>query len=196
MISIQLQSGDLENIRFAFSPLLEVSMSYCALYKGGTHYSVIPAWAEEARRALYGLEFPYMTAAILGKHYMADFVTPTPSSTQASFEDDMARMWDTPDDIIRRNMEVVIAHSEETEIRRHFLVNPHDALDCLMAELRLYRGLTLKHHWPQIISVLEGDILYQARQLALHGADAMFSGLSPRLRYCNSEIKLDKPHHI
>jgi DNA-binding HxlR family transcriptional regulator len=105
-------------------------------------------------------------------------------------------MWDTPDDIIRRNMEVVIAHSEETEIRRHFLVNPHDALDCLMAELRLYRGLTLKHHWPQIISVLEGDILYQARQLALNGAETMFSGLSPRLWYCNSEIKLDKPHHI
>jgi len=195
MISIQLQSGDLENIRFAFSPLLETSMSYCGLRKPD-HTSAVPAWSDEAERALYGIEFPYMDAAILGKHYVADFVTPTPTTTQGSFEDDLSRLWDTPDAVIRRNMEVVIAHSEETEIRRHFLVNPHDALDCLVAEIRLYWQLTLKHHWPQITSVLEGDILYQARQLALNGADTMFSSLSPHLRYSNSEIVLEKSHFV
>src|SRR5262249_26042990 len=147
MISIQLQTGDLENIRFAFSPLLETAMSYCSLFKAGSHYTVVPRWAEEARRAIHGLEFPYMNAAILGRHYIADFVTPTPANTHNSFEDDLARMWDTPDDLIRRNIEVVIAASEDSEIRRHFIADPHDALDCLRSELRLYWQLTLKHHW-------------------------------------------------
>src|SRR5262245_28685608 len=125
MISIQLQSGDLENIRFAFSPLLEASMSFHLLLRPDRHTLILP-WVEEAQRALNGLEFPYMTAALEG-HYMADFATPTPTTTQTSFEDEVAHMWDTPDDVIRRNIETVIAYSGETEIRRHFLVNPHDA---------------------------------------------------------------------
>jgi DNA-binding transcriptional ArsR family regulator len=195
MITIGLQPGDLENIRFAYSPLIELTASYCVTLR---QHKQAPyrSWIEEVRQALHGYEFPYIDAVVPPHHYIADFVTPTPTNTHSMLEDELRRVHDTPPDLIRKNILVTIKAGGETEIRRHFLVNPREALECLLQELRLYWQLTLAHHWDRMRSVLESDVLFHAREMALHGVDHMFEDFSEWLRYRESVIYLNKKNHL
>ena len=195
MITIELQPGDLENIRFAYSPLIELTSSYCVMLREHKQ-TAFRAWIEEIRQALQGCEFPYIDAVIPPHQYIADFVTPTPTNTQSTLEDELARIASTPPDLIQKNILTTIRAGGETEIRRHFLVNPRDAVDCLLQELRLYWQLALAHHWGRMRSVLEGDVLFNAREIALYGVDHMFENISEWLKYRDSVIYLDKKKHL
>lgn len=195
MITIELQPGDLENIRFAFSPLIELTASYCVTLRQHKQ-PAYHAWVEEIQRALHGYEFPYIDAVIPPRHYIADFVTPTPTTTQSTLEDELARTANTPPDVIQKNILTTIKAGGETEIRRHFLVNPHEAMECLLQELRLYWQLALAHHWGRMRSVLENDVLFNAREMALNGVDHMFENISQWLQYRESVLYLNKQKHI
>src|SRR5262245_61164434 len=100
MISLQLETADFENIRFAFSPLMDAVTSYRILRDHPAHHPAYHPWMEEASRALYGIDFPYMDAVVLERHYIADFATPTPISTRATFEDELERMRQVPTEVI------------------------------------------------------------------------------------------------
>lgn len=195
MITIELQPGDLENIRFAYSPLIELASSYCIMQR---QHKQAPyrAWLEEVRQTLHGFEFPYIDAVIPPRYYVADFVTQTPTNTHSTLEDELSRVAATPPDVIQKNILLTIKAGGETEIRRHFLVNPRDALDCLLQELRLYWQLALAHHWGRMRSVLENDVLFNGREMALHGVDHMFEQLSEWLDYRESVIYLNKKKHM
>lgn len=192
MHTIHLQPGDLENLRFAYSPLLETVMSYLALRHacGDEPHS---AWQDEARRALYGVELPYLDALIGGKHYIADFITPTPAAPQTDIQTELVQVYATPDDIIRDNVLTAIERGGDNAIRQHYLAHPREALDCLMDELHLYWQYTIAHHWDRVQTVLENDVLYHARQMALHGIDSMFDDLSALIRYENRKLLVTKP---
>jgi DNA-binding HxlR family transcriptional regulator len=193
MHTIHLQPGDLENIRFAYSPLLELVNSYYALHRGQPE-ATLRAWRDEASRALYGAEFVYLDALFAGTHYIADFITPTPESPQRDIESELARVYNTPSEIIRENILTTIENDGETEIRRHYLVRPREALDCLMEELRLYWQYVLAHHWERVETVLENDVLHHARQMALHGIDSMFADLSARISYSDRRVIITKDY--
>jgi DNA-binding transcriptional ArsR family regulator len=55
---------------------------------------------------------------------------------------------------------------------------------CLVEELREYWRRTLAHYWTRMITTLEGDVLYHARRLALHGHGALFNELHASIDYC------------
>jgi DNA-binding HxlR family transcriptional regulator len=191
MISLQLESTDFENIRFAFSPLVEAVTSYRILHKPEAYPEYRP-WIDEARRALLGVEFPYMDAVILPHRYIVDFLTPTPTTTRSSFEDELKRVRSVSNDVIRKNVQFTINYDGLTEIRQQFLTYPRETLECLIDELRLYWQYTLSHHWPHIRSILEGDMLFRARQMALEGVEVMIAGVSDKVRYEQGVIQLLK----
>jgi DNA-binding HxlR family transcriptional regulator len=194
MHTIHLQSGDLEKIRFAYSPLLELVNSYYSLQRDPTG-AALGAWKDEASRALYGVELVYLNALIAAQRYIADFITPTPVSPQRDIVNELARVYATPAEIVRENVLTVIEYDGESEIRHHFLARPREALDCLMEELRLYWQYTMAHHWERVETVLENDVLYHARQMALHGIDSMFSDLSTPISYSDRKVVIKKPYH-
>jgi DNA-binding transcriptional ArsR family regulator len=133
-----------------------------------------------------------MDAVILMQHYIADFVTPTPTTTRHTFEEALATLRETPPDIIRDNVQKLNLYEDESEIRQHFLAYPHEALECLIEELRLYWTRALAHHWANIQTTLENEIVYQGREMALRGVDAMFCNLDPSVCYQDKTIKLMK----
>lgn len=191
MISIQLDTTDLESFRFAYSPMIELVSSFKFLTKPGSRGMFNP-WVEETLRALDGIELPYMRAVILSRYYIADFVTPTPTKPQMTLSDEIAQVRNTPAELIRKHVELVIEASEESEIRRHFLAYPHEAVECLIEEMLLYWNRALAHHWPRIQTVLENDILFRAREMALQGLDSMFTKLNPYVQYLTGQLLLNK----
>lgn len=183
-------------LRFGFSPLLELSISYQIL-QNPTWWGAQRKWAEEALRALYGVTLPMMDAIIPSRHYIADFVTPTPSAIRIDIEADLEELRATPHERIRADILYCIKAGGESEARDFFLRYPGQALERLIDELRLYWARALSHHWTRIQATLENDILYRGRQLALEGPSTLLNQLDERLQYSHADITItiqkDKP---
>jgi DNA-binding transcriptional ArsR family regulator len=193
MITLHLSPADIEKVRFAYSPLIEVSSSY-KLLQNPEHQGSYLQWVAETQRMFERIEFPFMNAAILSQRYIADFLTPTPAKTILSFEDEIDRVRETPDAVIRKNIEFAVSIAGMTPTRQMFLEHPREALDCLIEELRFYWQQALEPHWSQMSSILERDLLYRASVLARYGIDAVFSDLSDRFEYQRGEIRIIKEH--
>jgi DNA-binding transcriptional ArsR family regulator len=193
-IQIDLTSDDLTQIRFSYSPIIELMSSYRVLvvpkYQGPYR-----RWVEEARRNLYGIDIPYADAMLNILQtcgYVPDFMTPTPTTVITDIECEIQRVLATPDDLVRKNVQQLIAVDGDSEMRQFFIAYPRDALNCLAEDLRLYWSRALERHWPHMSSVLEGDVIYRGRQMAVQGVIELFSLLNPNLFYRPGQIELRK----
>ena len=170
MIAINLTPTDVMQMRFAFSPVLEASISFHMLHKRHPHPTQYLSWIDEALRALHDVELPYMHALIGACSYVPDFLTPTPTAPGVDFEEDLKRISVTPTPIIQEHLQFLIELEGENEMLQKALAHPRETVDALIAELRIYWERTLAHHWSRMTAILENDILYRAREQALYGA--------------------------
>jgi DNA-binding transcriptional ArsR family regulator len=189
MITIHLTAEDLVNMRFAYRPLLEIPLSYRVLINPNFQSPYL-RWIDEACRALHDLELPYLSALVTNHGYIPDFLTPTPLNKGTDIEADFAELLATPDELIRDGVLTLIEENGDSEMRQHFLKHPRAAMGCLVEELRLYWKRTLAHYWSRMTSVLEGDVLYRARQLALNGPTSLFDDLHASVHYQFNQIRL------
>ncbi len=190
-VNIYLTPDDLSKVRFGFSPLVELIVSFKVLIHASTD-ARYHRWLDETRRALYGVELPYLSGLVETGRYIPDFLTPTPLNTELTFDEEMERLLALPDDIIRSNIRQLIQYGGDSEIIQHFLMYPHDALYCLVEELRLYWQRTLERHWARINDVLDDDIIYRAKKMAISGINDLFVDLHPNLHYSSGTIQIEK----
>ena len=179
-VKIHLTSEDLLQLRFAYSPLIELVTSYKRLYSNKPQ-RLYQRWLEDAAEAVNDLEFPYLHTLTVGTNYIPDFLTPTPTVAGLTLEDEIEQMLNLPNEMIRKNMQYLIETNGDSELRQQFLVYPREVLLCLVDELRLYWARALAHHWTRITSILEGDVLYRARQLAVEGPAPLLTELHPNV---------------
>jgi DNA-binding transcriptional ArsR family regulator len=188
MTTIRLTPDDLAKLRFAYRPLLEIPMSYRVLINPEFH-APHRRWVEEAHRALYDLELPFLDALVSKRQgYIPDFLTPTPDTSQSNIEDDLALLLATPNELIRKNVQALIAHDCDTDIRRFYIAHPREAVQRLVEDLRLYWRRVLEPSWSQMVSILEGDLLYRGRLLAMDGPDSLLPDLHDSITYQHSQI--------
>ncbi len=199
-ITIQVTQDDLLDTRFAYNPLVELTVSYHVLVNSEFHH-YYRRWVDEALRALKGIDLPFMEAMIPGLWddrdkcpYVPDFMTPTPSVVQLSLAYELEQMLATPAEIVRKNVQRLIDIAGESETRQFFLTYPSEALYCLAEEMRVYWRRALEHHWHQLTAVLDGDVLYRARQIALAGPEQMLKELNPDLHYADGVLEILKPN--
>jgi len=193
MIAINVTSDDIIKMRFAFSPMVEAVTSYhmLTMYPQPSQYM---QWIDEANRALQDVELPYMTELIAGRHNIPDFLTPTPTAPGLDFEEELKRLCETPSSIIQEHIRFTMEFAEESELLVYALAHPRQTVDTLVNELRTYWNRTLAHHWSRMITILENDILYRAREQALYGSDHMLNGLHPRLSYDDGTLTIEKKY--
>jgi DNA-binding transcriptional ArsR family regulator len=182
MPTIHVTPNDLLKLRFAYRPLIEIPFSYRVLINP-EHQFPHRRWVEEARRALHGVELPYLEALVPRRGFIPDFLTPTPLSNGMDIEGDLEEVLATPDSVIRQQVQWLIQDVGETEMRLFYLTHPREAVQCLVEELRLYWQRTLAQGWARMIAVLEGDILYRGRRLALEGLESVLPDLHASITY-------------
>jgi DNA-binding transcriptional ArsR family regulator len=191
MIQIQLNSGTLENIRYGYSPLLEVALSYQVL----TGYKYLPpsqVWLENARQVLHNREFPFLDALVPPCLYLADLLTPAPTSAADTLESQLEDLRQLSPETIRQQMETVILYGHRTPVQQFYMVDPHGAIECLIEEIRTYWHLLIAPTWSQARGVLEQDMLHRARHQALHGISQTLGTLTPDLTYSQFTITIDR----
>jgi DNA-binding transcriptional ArsR family regulator len=190
MITIAMTPDDLVGMRFAYRPIMEIPLSYRVLINPAFQ-GRYGSWVEETRHSLHGIDLPYLDALVQPTGYIPDFLTPTPTTTnRRSIHDDLADVLATPDDVIHQHVLNLIAEDGDSEMRRFFVAHPREAVQCLVDDLLIYWTRTLDSVWTRMISILETDILYRARILAMDGPAALFGDLHPTISYDGQQITI------
>ena len=192
MIRIHLTPEDLAETRFAFSPVWEAVQSVEALSQPGKYVFHLP-WIGEARAAVDGLDLEPLRALLSYPHgYRADFVTPPPGGPYTDFDEELGRILATPHDIVRHEIGLTYPDGDMPAAARAFIDDPAAALERLTVALKAYWDATLAQHWPRLRALLEGDLLYRAKRLALEGAEGLFGDLHPAVSWKDGVLTVDK----
>lgn len=191
MIKLHLQAEDLARMRLAYSPLLEMAMSFKVAqipsWQGGYQN-----WLKGAQENLQGVSLPYMHAVIT-PHYIASYLMPTPLMPIRDFGDEVTRLKTTSAETVRQQMLCLLQVDPLTPTRQHFLDEPLIALEHLVTEVIIYWKRTLEPHWRQMMSILENAVLHQAHSLALRGTEQSLNLLADNATYEDAVLQIDKP---
>lgn len=196
MVNIHLSMEDLAHTRFAFSALWEAVASYRILRNPERHPLHLN-WVREAKDALHGLDLSALELIIPNGCY-PDFLTPPPTTPLPDFTAELEQLASTPAATIRNDIETLYCSSgriTEFSLKEHlqpFLADPKQHLARVVETLEGYWQRTLESHWPRIRALLEADILYRARSMALNGPEQMFNELHPRVRYHQRTLQISK----
>jgi DNA-binding transcriptional ArsR family regulator len=188
VIRYRLSPADLSQVRFAFSPLWEAVISLGCMRKA--HPSEVhEPFLRESRRAVAHLDLAPLDALLSAPRVMPDFLLPPPIAPAARFADELERVRATPEAVVDAELAVLFPQGlPEVLAREPTAALLERACDLLAA----YWHAALAAHWPRLHALLENDVLYRARTLALHGPEALFADLHPAVRLRGNMLELDK----
>jgi DNA-binding transcriptional ArsR family regulator len=192
MIRLRFGPGSLERVRFAVSPLMEMTGSLRALRDPDARALHLP-WIREARERTAGLDLAPLMALLPEDRYTPDFIHPPPRGPLAGIEEELAVVAATPPAVVRREVERAYRGRELPAALRPLLDAPADAIPALAELARAYFDRALAPHWPRIRAVVEGDVLHRARRLADGGARLGFAGIDPSVRWADGVLRIEKP---
>ncbi|WP_251049863.1 helix-turn-helix transcriptional regulator [Streptomyces sp. ISL-86] len=127
---------------------------------------------------------------------LPDFLTPPPTSFAPTFEEQLA--------VVRQASPARVRHDLRTAHAPDLLPAAlHDAhaaddapvvrlRDAVCDLLRQYWEVAIEPTWPRMRLLLEADMTYRARQLAVGGARLLFADMHANLRWHNGVLHIDK----
>ncbi|GII00400.1 ArsR/SmtB family transcription factor [Planobispora takensis] len=195
MIEFVLGVEDLADTRFAISPLHETVFSLRILRDPGLHALHLP-WRRSVLDSLGGLDTELLTSLVGRRLPLPDFLTPRPVSFAAGFEEELAVVRRTPPELVRRDLSAAHAPDPLPEALSVAAVGDDAAVaglrDAVCELLRDYWRIAVEPAWPRMRLVLEADMTYRARQLAVGGARLLFADMHPNLRWHDGTLRIDK----
>ncbi|GHJ54172.1 transcriptional regulator [Nonomuraea sp. TT08I-71] len=195
MISFLLGVEDLADTRFAVSPIHETVLSLRVLREPGLYALHLP-WRRSVLGRLGASDADLLTSVVGPDRGLPDFLTPRPTEFAPTFEEELAAVRRTPADVVRRDLLAVYPRDRLPLVLREITGDddaPVEAVrDAICDRLHRYWDLAIKPTWPQMRLVLEADMTYRARQLAVGGARLLFADMHPNLRWHNGVLHIDK----
>ncbi|MEV5597134.1 helix-turn-helix domain-containing protein [Streptomyces sp. NPDC052496] len=195
MIIFVLGVEDLADTRFALSPLHETLLSLRVLQDPGLSALHLP-WRRSVLGALGALDTGLLMSLVAQRRTLPDFLTPNPTSFAPAFEEELAVARQVPPARVRHDLLLAHAPDPLPEALRDAALSDDTAVaglrDALCDLLRQYWKVAIEPLWPQMRSVLEADMTYRARRLALGGARLLFADMHPNLRWQDGELHIHK----
>ncbi|MEV7521919.1 MarR family transcriptional regulator [Streptomyces sp. NPDC091371] len=193
MISFGLDADDLADTRFALSPLMDTVLSLRVLREPGLSAIHAP-WRRSVVARVGALDAALLTSLVARRRTTPDFLTPRPERFSATFAQELAVVRRTPAAIVRRDL--IDAHDPDPLPAPLQAVTAGDGAvialrDAICELLHQYWLLAIQPTWPAMRLVLEADMTYRARQLAVGGARRLFADMHPHLRWDDGTLHID-----
>ncbi|GKQ33689.1 transcriptional regulator [Streptomyces sp. A012304] len=185
---------DLADTRFALSPLHETLFSLRVLRDPGLSALHLP-WRRSVLGELGALDTALLMSLVAQRRTLPDFLTPNPTSFAPAFEEELAAVRRTRPAQVRHDL--LLAHDPDPlpTALRDALADDRRVTglrDAICDVLRQYWEVAVEPMWPRMRLVLEADMTYRARRLALGGARLLFADMHPNLRWQGGELRIDK----
>ncbi|MGK5740583.1 helix-turn-helix domain-containing protein [Micromonospora sp. URMC 103] len=194
MISFVLDVGDLADTRFAISPIHETVLSLRVLREPGLYALHLP-WRRSALGHLQPPGRDLLMSLVGPDRALPDFLTPRPTTFAATFDDELTTVRRTPPDLVRRDVLAAYPRGHLPDVLRDLTADDAAVLalrDAICDELRRYWDAAIEPSWPRMRLVLEADMTYRARQLAVGGARLLFADMHQNLRWHDGVLHIDK----
>ncbi|MET8625113.1 ArsR family transcriptional regulator [Kitasatospora sp. NPDC004669] len=200
MISFELDVEDLADTRFALSPLHETVLSLRVLQDPGLSALHLP-WRRSTLERLGALDTGLLMSLVARRRTLPDVLTSASEGFAPSFAEELALVRRAPTAEVRHDLR--LAHAPDTlpEALRDALAEDDEVVlglrDAICELLRQYWTVAVEPLWPQLRLVLEADMTYRARQLALGGARLLFADMHPDLCWEAGVLHIDRMigHH-
>jgi DNA-binding transcriptional ArsR family regulator len=191
VIEFELSVRDLAATSFAFSPLLETALSLWAWTLPRRH-TLHLAWLKAARPARDLLDTELLDALVGPRRALPDFLTPRPTDPFTGIDTALAALRATPPEQVRTDLARSHPDHPLPPVLRQADDNPAGLRDRIADELERYWTGCLQPWWPRIRAVLEADVVYRSRRLALGGATALFADLDPLVTWDGGTLTIDR----
>jgi DNA-binding transcriptional ArsR family regulator len=187
VVRYELAGMDLGEVRFAISPLNEVTLSLRALRDPG-RFPLHLRWLQETEPARQRLDLEMLTALTNARFWTPDFLTPAPRTPLARFEDEIAGVARTPARVVREDVAEV---HPDAAARPAVLQGRGDVVRRrVVRALRDYWEACFAPYWPRMRAVLEADIVHRGRTIARGGLGAMFADLTPEVSLADHTVSV------
>jgi DNA-binding transcriptional ArsR family regulator len=191
-LTVDLSTAELAGTRFAVSPLSETiaGLQQLGVWRGagGRHQRWI-RWAS-GELAARPLALPWAWPLLVNdRPGWPQFLLPAPAGPVATIDDNLEALQRTTPGQVRASLRRAFGE-QLTGSAAALAADPAAGLRAIAAELRAAHGRLIAPHWPRIRAVLDADIAYHSRRLAVGGAAGLFAELHPDLRWQDSRLTL------
>ncbi len=193
MISLDFTPADLLRIRFAISPLWETTAALEAVFEPDRHPLHLP-WLRLAARRLAGLDVGVLRALLTARSYVPDFLSPPPTSPLADIAEELERVRATPQVQVRRELGWAFAGRPVPADARPLLDAPAAVPGLLADLLGAVWSRLLAEDWLRLRDLLDADVLYRGRLLAVGGVERMIADLHDRVRWAEPSLQIKADH--
>lgn len=180
MLTYELTSRDLAEVRFAVSPVAEMVLSLRALREPG-RFPLQLGWVRAVQPKVTELDWDVLRWLVNDTMGSPDFLTPRPTSPLTQLADEL---------------EIIAAVDRETFERQLVAVNGELpaglTIDKTTEALRQYWDAMMAPYWDRMRTLLSADISYRGHVLTQHGTGAMLNGLAPAITYADGLLKVDR----
>ncbi|MEV6237406.1 DUF5937 family protein [Lentzea sp. NPDC051838] len=175
MIEFVLGESDLVDVRFAVSPLSELTLSLRVL-KDPARYPLHLPFARRIR----DVDTEVLLALSNDRRWTPDFLSPRPQTPFTRIEDEFAALREIPTRTMLRDYRAVLG-----EVPAVLRDRPR-----VHAALERYWQVALADQWDRMRTILEADIAHRGREMVQHGLAAMFSGISSRITFVSPVVRV------
>jgi DNA-binding transcriptional ArsR family regulator len=175
MIEFVLGESDLADVRFAVSPLNELTLSLRVLKDPGRY-----PWHLPFVRRVRDVDTEVLLALTTERGWTPDFLSPRPLSPFTRIEDEFAALREIPTRALRRDFRAVFGEVPAVLRDR----------GRMLAALENYWDVVLAGQWNRMRTILEADIAHRGREMVQHGLAAMFAGISERITFVSPVVRV------
>ena len=179
----RVNADTLAGSRFVLSALAEATASLMALERGTAAHPVERAWLDAHQpgyqERLAGDQITaLLIRAALGRNWIADFLTPTPTGEgEQTFVNELARIRETPAEAVRADLTVSLSGPLPARLRRSDLAErAADLLEWVWTE-------SVLPYWPRRRRIAEADVIARTAQLSQGGWVAALDDMRPGMRW-------------
>jgi DNA-binding transcriptional ArsR family regulator len=179
---VDLDVTELAGTRFAISPLAETVAALLMLGGRGAPGPHL-RWLGWARQEAGALSLPATWHLLVNdRPSWPEFLLPAPGGFETTIDEDLAALRRTTPRQVRTGIARTFGDDPPPAAAR-LAARPAAGLREIAAELGTAYERLIAPHWPRIRALLDADVAYRAAQLAAGGADRLFAGLHPDLRW-------------
>lgn len=187
MLEVVLSEADLVDVRFAISPLNEVTLSLRVLNDPGRYPLHLP-WIHRVRAAADRLDLEVLDGLTNERGWTPDFLSPRPGSPLTRFSDELRVLRATPPEVVRSDVYAV--HRPPPAVLDG---PPRRVLERVADAVEGYWHEVFEDNWDRMRSLLEADLVYRGRMLAQSGVAAMLADLSDRVTFDPPVLRIGIP---
>lgn len=192
LVEFLLDADDLAETVFAFSPLNETALSLRAWKFPGVHPEHV-AGLRRLRPEYDALDTALLQALVTDRRMIPDFLTPRPATALPDAAAEFAALRQTPPSTVRDHVLRACAGGRLPPVLAGAGSDPAALLGRIADALESYWQRCLAPWWPRMRALLEADVAYRGRTLALGGAQALFADLDQRVSWHDGRLRVRLP---